>query len=99
VCRELTKLHEEMIHSTSQDILTKLPKERGEFTIVLGPQPVKTTAQAGLGDEEIASLFYQLTKSMGLSRRAAITETAKNIGLSTKTVYAAIERAKNAAPP
>ena len=97
--RELTKLHEEIIHSTSQDILTKLPKEKGEFTIVIGPRPIKTTAQAGLGDEEIARIFCQLTKSMSLSRRAAITETAKRIGLSTKIVYAAIERAKNATPP
>lgn len=94
VCRELTKLHEEIIHSTSQEILATLPKEKGEFTVVVGPQPLSKTPQEGVSDQEITHIFYQLTNSVGSPRRAAITETAKRFGLSTQSVYAAVERSK-----
>lgn len=98
VCRELTKLHEEMVHSTSQDILAKLPKEKGEFTVVVGPQAPSETPQKDTGDQEIYDIFYQLTKSEGFPRRPAIAETAKIFGLSTKSVYAAVERWKKKRP-
>lgn len=98
VCRELTKLHEEIIHSTSQEILAKLPKEKGEFTVVVGPQPLSETPPQGISDQEITDAFYQLTNSGGFLRRAAITRTAKRFGLSTKSVYAAVERTKKKGP-
>ena len=98
VCRELTKLHEEIIHSTTQDILAKLPKEKGEFTVVVGPQTPSETPQKDAGDQEIYNTFCQLTNSDGFSRRAAIAETAKEFGLSTKNVYAAVERWKKKGP-
>lgn len=96
VCRELTKLHEEVVRSASSDILTKLPKEKGEFTVVVGPSPATAPAVERVTDQEVTDVFYRLTESTALSRRAAITETAKKFGLSTKSVYAAVERTKKA---
>lgn len=99
LCRELTKLHEEIIHTTSQEVLSKLPKEKGEFTVVVGPEPTEPTVRESIDDQEISDNFYQLTNSSGLSRRAAITETARKFGLSTNNVYAAVERTKKVAAP
>lgn len=49
---------------------------------------------AQVSDVDIAGEFERKAKSGGATRRGAILETARKFGLSSKQVYAAIERAK-----
>jgi hypothetical protein len=49
-------------------------------------------------DKDIYDAFCYLTNSGELDRRAALNETAKKFGLSTKSVYSAVERLKNSRP-
>jgi 16S rRNA (cytidine1402-2'-O)-methyltransferase len=103
IAREVTKAHEEWLEG-QQD-----PVARGEFVIVIGQSPDKMSTHAvcysgadavaevsAPSDEAIASMFGELTKSNVLeSRKAGIRAVADRLGLSTKAVYAALERAKN----
>ena len=94
VGRELTKLHQELVHGTASELAEHLKDgARGEFTIVVGPM-TKRTARAEVADEEISARFGQIAENASLSRREAITATARHFGISSKQVYAAIEKSK-----
>lgn len=96
VAREMTKVHQEFIRGTSDEILAKLGEPRGEFTVIIGPV-VKAPAEAVVvSDAEVAREFGALTESAGFGRRDAIAAIARKFGRSTRDVYAAVERAKHA---
>jgi 16S rRNA (cytidine1402-2'-O)-methyltransferase len=94
LCRELTKLHEQIIRSSTSELPLLQVLEKGEFTLVIGPKPPADAALQTVDDEEIARHFHRLTGEIGLMRRAALHETAEKFGLSTKYVYRVIEKAK-----
>jgi len=94
IARELTKLHEEIVHTTARGASLLQLKDRGEFTIVLAPQAEPGGAPEHIEDARLSDYFSQLTKSGVLSRRQAITATARNFGLSPNDVYARLERLK-----
>jgi 16S rRNA (cytidine1402-2'-O)-methyltransferase len=94
ICRELTKLHEEVVRVTSLAAGDVQITEKGEFTIVVGPISAVSPARQTIEDKDIYSLFYQLTNSGGLGRRAALAKTADRFGLSTNEAYSAVERFK-----
>ena len=87
-CRELTKLHEEVLRTTlGQAIVhfTETPP-KGEFVLVVAgaPEEVKelpTTVDAAARVNELIS--------QGLSRKDAIKQTAQELGLPKNAVYAA----------
>jgi len=98
VGRELTKVHQEFLRGTCSSVLARISEPRGEFTVVVGP-PVDTgsTPAEVPEDSDLAAEFYRLTKTdKALSRRAAVSTVAKTFGCSSRQVYAAIERAKEA---
>lgn len=101
IARELTKLHEEIIHLTAAAGKDRPITERGEFTIVLGPQPTTPPSRPSgteVSDDTLADYFYHMTESDGCSRRQAVAETARKFGLSPNDVYARLERLKAAGP-
>jgi 16S rRNA (cytidine1402-2'-O)-methyltransferase len=93
--RELTKVHQEFIRGTAQDLLQRLNDPRGEFTIIVGPLG-KAHNYRGLrvSDDEIVREFGRLTECGGVSRREAVRLVAKSSGRSSRDVYSVIERAK-----
>jgi 16S rRNA (cytidine1402-2'-O)-methyltransferase len=98
VARELTKVHEEVIQGTASDLLGLLTKPRGEMTVVVAP-PTEAPGEVDVPtDTDILSRFLQLTDKECLSRRGAIGSIAQTTGLPSRTVYAAIERAKKNQP-
>jgi 16S rRNA (cytidine1402-2'-O)-methyltransferase len=99
VGRELTKLHEEVLRTMTEQAEALDVLEKGEITIVLGPVSTPIRQPEQVDDKEVASYFYQLTKSGALSRRVALTQTARYFGLSTKYVFSALERQKTLASP
>jgi 16S rRNA (cytidine1402-2'-O)-methyltransferase len=89
VARELTKAHEEWLSDASQVL------ERGEFVVIIGQKPELAAAQEPRSDAEIAALFWRITNSVATgSRRAAVKVVAEQLGISARTVYDALERAK-----
>jgi 16S rRNA (cytidine1402-2'-O)-methyltransferase len=91
--RELTKLHEEFIRGYASELSDRVRgREKGEYTVVIGPLTDKKTLPS---DDEIVVEFGHKTETGGLSRRQAVAATAKHFRLSAKEVYTAIERVKS----
>ncbi|HET6212656.1 MAG TPA: 16S rRNA (cytidine(1402)-2'-O)-methyltransferase [Micromonosporaceae bacterium] len=86
LCRELTKLYEEVRRDTLGALAdwTRADPPRGEITLVVAGAP---TAMARPSDVELRSAIANLHAS-GTSRRDAITEVARQYGLSRRDVYA-----------
>jgi len=99
VARELTKLHEEAVHTTAREAPALKFREQGEFTIVLAPYSKPDDSPQAIDDGKLSSYFYQLTNLNALSRRQALVATATKFGLSPNEVYARLERLKASGPP
>ena len=83
VCRELTKLHEEVWRGTADEALAHFAEPRGEFTVVLeGPRKAKAAPDEALVRQQLAAL-----KDRGVSRRDAAAEVAAQAGVSRRVAY------------
>ena len=95
VARELTKVHQEFLRGTAIEVAERIrERTKGEFTVVVGPSTNNFATAAVASDTDVVTLFRQMTDSGGASRRQAINATANQLGLSSRQVYAAIERSK-----
>ena len=86
LCRELTKLHEEVVRTTLGQAVaryTQLPP-KGEFVLIVAGAPVEQ--QALPSDTDAAARVSQLI-AQGISRKDAIKQTAKELGLPKNVVY------------
>ena len=86
LCRELTKLHEEVVRTTLGEAIRKYTETppKGEFVLVVaGAAPEeKVTATA----EDGAARALELMES-GMSRKDAARQAAKELGLQKNLVY------------
>ena len=86
LCRELTKLHEEVVRTTIGEAIERYTENapKGEFVLVVAGAPVeeKTAATA----EDAAARVAQLMEE-GLSRKDAIKRTAIELDLPKNVVY------------
>lgn len=86
LCRELTKLHEEVIRTTLGRALERYTQTppKGEFVLVVAgaPEPVKE----GPSQSDAAARLAQLLEQ-GLSRKDAVKQTARELSLPKNTVY------------
>lgn len=90
VCRELTKLHEEVWRGTASGAVVHFAEPRGEFTIVVGPTTLMETATAGEPaiTVEAAREALMERRAAGMRGREAVAEVVAATGLSRRTVYA-----------
>lgn len=86
LCRELTKLHEEVIRTTlggAVNLYTQQPP-KGEFVLVVaGAAPEKKAVATA---EDAADRVHELMAG-GISRKDAIKQTAKELDLPKNIVY------------
>ena len=86
LCRELTKLHEEVVRTTLGEAIAKYTENppKGEFVLVLAGAPeveeVLPTA------DDAATRVKQLMEE-GMSRKDAVKQTAKELNLPKNVVY------------
>lgn len=93
--RELTKIHEEFVFGTPDELLARFEAPQGEFTLILPPGSKAENEPLATTDEDIATLFGQLTENgVGESKRDTARQVAERLGLTTKVVYDALERVK-----
>ena len=86
LCRELTKLHEEVVRTTLGGAIEKYTENapKGEFVLVLAGAPEKEKEVATADDA--AARVAQLVAE-GMSRKDAIKQTAKELNLPKNVVY------------
>ena len=86
LCRELTKLHEEVVRTTLGEAVEKYTQTapKGEFVlIVAGAAPEEKVSATA---EDAAVRVQQLMES-GMSRKDAVKQTAKELDLPKNVVY------------
>lgn len=86
LCRELTKLHEEVVRTTLGTAIEKYKEAppKGEFVLVVAGAPAIQKEEATPADA--AARVAQLMAT-GLSRKDAIKQTAKELNLPKNVVY------------
>lgn len=86
LCRELTKLHEEVIRTTLGQALERFrdTPPKGEFVLVVAGAPEKPKALPSPAD---AAALVQALLAQGLSRKDAVKQAAKELGLPKNAVY------------
>ena len=88
LCRELTKLHEEVVRTTLTEALQRYQDNppKGEFVLVVeGAAPVaKEAATTTDAAQRVKALM-----ASGLSRKDAVKQTAKDLDLPKNAVYEA----------
>ena len=86
LCRELTKLHEEVVRTTLGEAVEKYTQSppKGEFVLVVAGAPVQEKVLPT--ESDAAKRVAQLMAS-GISRKDAIKQTAKELDLPKNVVY------------
>jgi len=90
VCRELTKIHEEIRRATTAEMATVYDgvRVRGEVTIVMSGAPVGDTRGTRVSGEEIAA-WVAARESEGWSRREMADQLKERFGLTRNEAYRA----------
>ena len=86
LCRELTKLHEEVVRTTLGDALEAYTAQapKGEFVLVVAGAPVQEKECATAED---AAVRVNALMAQGLSRKDAVKQAAKELDLPKNVVY------------
>ena len=87
-CRELTKLHEQVLRTTLAEAISYYTENppKGEFVLVVAgaPEEEKQLPTSTDAAARVAALMQE-----GLSRKDAVKQTAKELKLPKNAVYAA----------
>ncbi len=91
LCRELTKLHEEVVRTTLGEAIVRYTSDapKGEFVLVVAgaKPPVRELPTAEDAGRRVAELLQE-----GMSRKDAVRQTVQELGLPKNVVYnAALE--------
>ena len=86
LCRELTKLHEEVVRTTLAEAVTRYTETppKGEFVLMVAGAPAEQ--QEAPSETDAAARVSQLMAE-GVSRKDAVKQTAKELGLPKNVVY------------
>ena len=83
VCRELTKLHEEVFRGVASEALAHFSAPRGEFTLVIEGGAARAT---GGSQQEARELLAGL-REQGVGAKVAAAQVAQQTGLSRREAY------------
>lgn len=85
ICRQLTKLHEEVFRGTISQALKHFTEPKGEFTLVIA-------GKRGKGEPQLTDDIIQQLKALqvsGATAKEAIAKVAQETSLSRKELYQA----------
>ena len=85
LCRELTKLHEEVVRTTLGEALARYRTEqpRGEFALVVAGAPEVSDEP----DEAVALERVRALQEAGASLRDAVRQAAQETGMNKNALY------------
>jgi 16S rRNA (cytidine1402-2'-O)-methyltransferase len=90
ICRELTKLHEEIFRGTAAEALAHFTAPRGEFTVVIAPAALQQP-EAETTSEALERFFLQ-RRATGARARDAVAEAMARFGVPRRVAYDAWTR-------
>lgn len=86
VIREITKIHEEFIYGTVDEILQKIENPRGEYVIVIEAEQEKNEDSDILKNLSIEE-HYKYYEKTGMNKKEIIKQIAKDRKLNKNEVY------------
>ena len=95
VCRELTKLHEEVFRGAAAQALEHFASPRGEVVLVVQGWQAEDSGQPGAGDENEVATELNLRQMLsdlkedGVRAKDAVAAVAESTGLAKTRVYQA----------
>jgi 16S rRNA (cytidine1402-2'-O)-methyltransferase len=98
LCRELTKLHEEVLRGGLGELAARVGKDgvRGELTLVVGGAPAAEPAPV---DDAQLVVRVRALEADGVARKEAIAEVAQAAGVPKRAVFDAVVADKHAPDP
>lgn len=86
IAREVTKLHEEFLRGTLEELLARVRRKplRGEMTLLIGPGQNKKPAE---NPQPLAQRVAQLMGEGSFDRKAALKQAARERGLTRREAY------------
>jgi 16S rRNA (cytidine1402-2'-O)-methyltransferase len=91
VCRELTKLHEEVVRGSAAELAEHFAAGvRGEVTVVVSAGETRQPAPAADPDRELAARIAALLAE-GVSPRDVARQLARELGLPRRQLYARVQ--------
>jgi 16S rRNA (cytidine1402-2'-O)-methyltransferase len=94
VCRELTKLHEEVLAGTPADVSSRLVELRGEFVVVVSSIEAPTGETGELPVQKVAAAG----RAAGLSERGVV-ELLRGSGVGRREAYRLAREANSSDKP
>jgi 16S rRNA (cytidine1402-2'-O)-methyltransferase len=91
--RELTKIHEEIVRGTLDDLITRFGAQppRGELTVVIGGAPVPVPEPSSVDPLPL----LRAALASGLKPRAAAAQVARECGRSPRDLYTLLIRSNS----
>lgn len=95
IARELTKVHEEFLRGRISELIRTFDERepRGEITLIIAApengaeHPTEARMDSGEDNRTLAQRVYELEKLRKLDRKAALKQTAKELGISKREAY------------
>ncbi|HEY82064.1 MAG TPA: 16S rRNA (cytidine(1402)-2'-O)-methyltransferase [Dehalococcoidia bacterium] len=84
VCRELTKLHEEIFRGTTSQAMAHFTQPRGEFTLVIKGRGKRKPEMTQAIEQRLHDMYLS-----GTTAKEAIAEVARDTGLPKRELYRA----------
>ena len=86
LARELTKIHEEFIRGTVEEIISKTADLKGEFVIIIEGTSVKEEKENKLNELSLEE-HYNFYEAKGLDKKEIIKKIAKDRNVSKNEIY------------
>ena len=93
IARELTKMHEEFIRGTANEVLKQIAERelKGEITLLIGKAESKQVPSEG----DLRARLQQIMRDQHLDEKAAMKILAKERGLGKSELYRELQRGKS----
>lgn len=86
VARELTKIHEEFIRGTVDEILDKIQEPKGEYIIIINANDNQVEEESSLNSLTLEE-HYKFYELQGLDKKEIIKKIAKDRNVSKNEIY------------
>jgi 16S rRNA (cytidine1402-2'-O)-methyltransferase len=95
LCRELTKIHEELVTRPISEHLSSARSPRGEYTCVVWPSSPPNQTARPLPEGPLLLDEFGQTTEISRSRRTALKNMASKYGVTARELYAELEKSKS----
>ena len=89
LCRELTKLHEEIVYGNLEKLAESIPKRdsiKGEITLIIEGSREDKSVNSNV-NEEVVSKRLKTLKNLGLSLKDSVKVVCKDYNITKKDIY------------